>query len=104
VVHKEIVMPDDTVTTSWKRLTDKVKAPCGKGVDGSFADTFRTTLRQMSHADSLSLENDAASSSSPTHAETAAAGCRADRNAEATRKAARLATWEDEGGTTAFVE
>jgi hypothetical protein len=94
-------MPDETVTRSWKRLTDKAEAPCGESVDGSFADTFRTTLRQMSHADSLSLENDAAS---PTHAETAAAGCRADRNAEAMRQATRLATWEDEGGTTAFVE
>jgi hypothetical protein len=97
-------MPDDTVTTSWKRLTDKVKTPCDESVGGSFADTSRTTVRQTAHADSLGLENDAASSSSPTHAQTAAAGCRADRNGEAMRQAARLATWEDEGGTTAFVE
>jgi len=96
-------VPNDTVTASWKRLTDQVKTPCGESVDGSFADTFRNTLRQTSHAESLSLENDAASSSSPTHAETAAADCRADRNGEAMRQAARLATWEDEGGTTAFV-
>jgi hypothetical protein len=97
-------MPDDTVTTSWKRLTDKVKTPCDESVDGSFADTFRTTVRRASHADSFGRENDAASSSSPTHAQTAAAGCRADGNGEPMRQAARLATWEDEGGTTAFVE
>jgi hypothetical protein len=97
-------MPDDTVTSSWKRLTDKVRTPCGASVGGSIADTFRTTPRQTSHAESLSLENDAASSSSPTRAETAAAACRADRNGEAMRQAARLATWEGEGGTTAFIE
>ena len=57
-------MPNDTVTASWKRLTDQIKTPCGESVDGSLADTFRTTLRQTSHAESLSLENDAASSSS----------------------------------------
>lgn len=85
-------MPDDTVTTSWKHLTDNVKRPCDESVDGSFADTFRTTVRQTSQADSLGLENDAA------------AGCHADRNGEPMRQAARLATWEDEGGTTAFVE
>ena len=97
-------MPDDTVTSSWKRLTDKVRTPYGESVGGSFADTFGTALRQTSHPDSLSLENDAAPSSSPTRAETAAAACRADRNGEARRQVARLATWEDEGGTTAFVE
>ena len=93
-------MPDESVTASWKRLTDKVKPPCGQSEYGSFADTFRTTPRQTAHADSLRLESDAASSS----AETAATGCHADRNGEAIRQAARLATWEDEGGTTAFVE
>jgi hypothetical protein len=97
-------VPDETVTASWKRLIDKVKTPCGESVYASFVDTFRTTLRQSSHADSLCLENEAASLSSPTHAETAATGCHADRNGEAMRQAARLATWEDEGGTTAFVE
>jgi hypothetical protein len=77
-------MPDDTVTTSCKRLTDKV--------------------RQTSHVDALGLESDAASSCSPTHAEPAAAGCLTRRNGEATRHAATLAAWEDEGGTTAYVE
>jgi len=97
-------VPDETVTASWKRLTDKVKPPCGESEYGSFADTFRTTPRQTAHADSLCLESDAASSSAPTPAETAAADCHADRNGEAMRQAARLATWEDDGGTTAFVE
>jgi hypothetical protein len=96
-------MPDDTVTTSWKRLTDKV-TPYGGSVDGSLAETSRTILPQTSHADSLGLERDVGSSSSSTHAEPAAAGCLTDRNGEAICRAARLATWEDEGGTTAFVE
>jgi len=94
-------MPDDSVTTSWKRSTDKVKTSCGESVHGSLAEAFSTTLR---HADSLGLESTAAYSSSRTHPEPAAAGCPTDRNGEATRQATRLATWEDEGGTTAFVE
>jgi hypothetical protein len=48
VIRKETVVPDDMVTASWKRLTDEVKTPCGETVDGSFADTFRTPLRQTS--------------------------------------------------------
>ena len=50
---KERVMPDDTVTTSWKRLTDKVK------------ETSRAGLRR------LSPEQGAAPSSPPAPAETA---------------------------------
>jgi len=57
-------MHDDTVTTSWRRFTDKVNA------------------------------------ASPAHAATATAPCRTNRDGEATQQAARLATWEDEGGTT----
>jgi hypothetical protein len=86
MVHKDTGMPDDTVTTSWKRLTDKVKTSGGESMRGSLA---RTTQRRKSHADSLGLVRDAAASSSPTHAGPAAAGCPTD-----------LATWEDEGGTT----
>jgi hypothetical protein len=94
-------MPDDTVTTSWKRSTDKIKTPCGENVHGSLAETSGTSLRQKAHADSLGLGNAAAYPSLPPDAEPAAAGC---PNGEATRQATRLATWEDEGGTTAFVE
>ena len=97
-------MPDDTVTTSWKRLTDKAKAPRGESVDGSLAETSGTTLGQTSRGESSGFESDAASQSSPTRAEPSAAACPTDRNGEAIRQAARLATWEDEGGTTAFVE
>jgi len=64
-------MPDDTVTTSWKRSTDEVPRSCCGGV---------------------------------RPAEPAPAGRSADRNAEAFRQAAKLATWEDEGGTTVPVE
>jgi hypothetical protein len=86
-------MPDDTVTTSWKRLTDKAKTSGGESMHGSLAETSRTTLRRKSHAGSSSLGSDAAASSSPTHAGPAAAGCPTD-----------LATWEDEGGTTVLFE
>lgn len=65
-----MAMPDDTVTTSWKRLTDKVKTACGESVHGSLAE------------------------------EPAPADSPADRNGEAVRQAAGLAAWEDEGGTT----
>ena len=73
-------MPDDTVTTSWKRSTDKVRTPGGASVHRSLAETSRT-LRQTSHADSLGLEGDAASSPSPRQGEPPVA-----------------AAWEDEGG------
>jgi hypothetical protein len=77
-------MPDDTLTRSWKGLTEKVEPPY---VAGSVAASPRPPLRPTSHVDSWS-------------AETARAGCRTDRDADALRQAARLATWEDEGGTT----
>lgn len=96
-------MPDDTVTTSWKRFTDKVKTACGESVHRSLAETSRTTLCQRSHADPSGLESGAASSSSPTHAEPAPGDCPTDRNGETVREAPELATWEDEGGTTALV-
>jgi two-component system, sensor histidine kinase len=89
-------MPDDTVTTSWKRSTDKVRTPGGASVHRSLAETSRT-LRQTSHADSLGLESDAASSPSPKQGQPAA-GAPTDHKAESIRQAARLAAWEDEGG------
>jgi hypothetical protein len=65
-------MPDDTVTTSWKRSTDEApRSGCG-------ADDLASRTRQKSRL--------------------------ADRNAEAFGQAAKLATWEDEGGTTVPVE
>jgi len=80
-------MPDDMVTTSWKRSTDKVKTPGGASVHRSLAEASRT-LRQGSHSDPLGLGSTTASSSTPTRAEPAAG----------------LTTWEDEGGTIVFVE
>jgi hypothetical protein len=61
-------MHDDTVTTSWKRLTDKVNRLDGEGVGDAVAGP--------------------------------PGGYRTDRDREAARQAAKLATWEDEGGTT----
>lgn len=90
-------MHDDTVTTSWRRLTDKVKGLRSDGVDDAFAGTSRAAPADMLHAGLVSLRGGAAS---PAHAATATAPCRTDRDGEATQQGARLATWEDEGGTT----
>ncbi len=70
-------MPDDTVTTSWQRFTDKVKTSCGQSLHASLAATSGTTRRPA---------------------------CPTDHNGEAICQAARLANWEDEGGTTVFAE
>jgi hypothetical protein len=65
-------MHNDAVTTSWRRLIDKVTAWRSESVHDACAG--------------------------PSRAATAA--CRRNRDGEATQQAARLATWEDEGGTT----
>jgi hypothetical protein len=92
-------MPDDTVTTSWKRLTDKVKETSTAALRPTTTSTVALEKLAVatSHADSM---KGAAPSSPPAHAETAVAGGHADRDGEAIRQAAPLATWEDEGGTT----
>jgi hypothetical protein len=108
-------MRDDTVRTSWKRLTDKVKNLWGESVGDTFAETYMVAPRQTTcgavapeelpaaptaipHADSMSLKEGAAPWFSAARTGSAAAGCRTDRDGEAIREAARLATWEDEGG------
>jgi hypothetical protein len=65
-------MHDDAVTTSWRRLIDKVRGWRSERVHDACAGTSRA----------------------------ATAACRTNRDGEATQQAARLATWEDEGGTT----
>lgn len=94
-------MPDDRVTTSWRHAAALRQPRSGAGALGELP----AAAAAMLHADSMNLEVAAASapSSSPAHAPTAAAGCRTDRQAEAIRQAAPLATWEDEGGKTASV-
>jgi hypothetical protein len=89
-------MPDDTVTTSWKRSSDKVRTPGGVSVHRSLAETCRT-LGEQAHSHLLGP-------SSHTHVEPAGAGCPTERNGEAIRQAATLAAWEDEGGTTVVLE
>ncbi len=69
-------MHDDTVTTSWRRLTDRVRGLRSESVDYAFAGTSRA-LPKAAYA--VALENRPA--------------------APAAQQAARLATWEDEGGT-----
>jgi hypothetical protein len=110
-------MLDDTVGMSWRRdelEALKVKALWSVSVDDPFAATPwarpQTTRGAVAvenlpaappavpHPGSVSLGEGAASS--PAHAATATAFGHTDRAGEAIRQAARLATWEDEGGTT----
>jgi len=112
-------MLGDTVGTSWRRgelEARKVNALWSASVDDPFAATpwaRPQTPRGAVAVENLpgppspvpspglaSLTEGAASSSWPAHTATATAGCRTDRDGEAIRQAARLATWEDEGGTT----
>jgi len=88
-------MPDHTVTTSWKRSTDKVRTPGGVSVHRSLAETSRI-VHEEAHSHWLG--------SSHTPAGPAGTGCPTGRNGEAIRQAATLAAWEDEGGTTVLLE
>lgn len=67
-------MPDDMVTTSWKRSTDKVRAPGGASVHRSLAETSGS-MRRDPHSEPLSLA-----------------------------QTEKLAAWEDEGGATVLIE
>ena len=107
-------MHDDTVTTSWRRLTDKINTLGFDSVEDALAESVRAglgktgcgavTLEKLPSApasmrpESTTLEGGAARSALPAHA--AAAGCRTDRDREEIRQAAKLARWEDEGGST----
>ena len=91
MVHKDTVMPDDTVTTRSKRVTDRVRTSCGQSLHASLAVTSGTTRRPKSYPASWCLG-------------TAVAACPTDHEAEAICQSARLATWEGEGGTTVFAE
>jgi len=46
-------MHDDTVTTSWRRLTDKVKGLWSDGVDDAFAGMSRALPQTMCAASRL---------------------------------------------------
>src|SRR5947207_13132172 len=104
-----MVMHDDTVTTSWRRLTDKVKGLWSDGVGDAFAGTSRplpqTTCAAshlnrpaapaaMPHAGLVILRGGAA----PAHAATATAPCRTDRDREANQAGAPPESGGDEGG------
>jgi hypothetical protein len=96
-------MHDDTVTTSWRRLTAfaGTSSALPQTTCGAVAlENLPVAPAAIPHAGLVSLTEGAASSSSPAHAATATAGCRTDRDGEAIQQTARLATWEDEGGTT----
>ena len=89
-------------------------------MDETFAERWTAAVRQstgddaaasipaaavrMADGDPINLAGCEAHSASPAHAEAEAAACRTNRAAGASRQAARLTTWEDEGGPTAFLE
>ena len=87
-------MPDDTLTTSWKRSTDKVRTPGGASVHRSLAEASKT-LHQA-------VRPDPSGPSSHPHGGPAVTGPLTEGNGEAIRQAATLAAWEDEGGMTVF--
>jgi len=67
-------------------------------VDGALAKTSRAPAEAQ--FGTVTPEKLAAPSASLAHGVTAVAGCRTDGDGEAFRRAAQLATWEGEGGTT----
>jgi len=106
-------MHDDTVTTSWKRLTDQAKGLPSKRVNAAFAGaytavpqatrgavTLENSPTAMPLAGLVTLRGAAASSSSTAHVATATAGYRTQRSGQAIEQAAQLAGWESEGGTS----
>jgi uncharacterized protein YjbJ (UPF0337 family) len=84
-------MHDDTVTTSWKRLTDQAKGSPSKRVNAAFA--VASTAAPQATRGAVALESSAIVA-------TATAGYRTQRSGQAIEQAAQVASWESEGGTT----
>jgi hypothetical protein len=82
-------------------LIDKEKGFWSEAVDGGLAKASSALPETKFGA--VTPEKLAAPSASLAHEATAAAGCRTDGDGEAFRRAAQLATWEGEGGTTSAV-
>lgn len=80
-------MHDDTVTTSWKRLTDKVKSLWSDPAEDAGAQTSGTALG-----------HEVGGTGAPGKPPTAAPPAAPHGDREEDRQAAPLATWEDEGG------
>lgn len=120
VASKETVRMTIWLRGAGDAFTDWVKGTVGQECGRRFPRTWMPDPRQttrtfaterlpaapaaMPHAAAISLADGAVYSSSPAHRLSATAGRRKNRDREATRQAAPLATWEDEGGATAFVE
>ncbi len=81
-------MHDDTVTTSWKRLTDKVKSFWSEHAEDAGAETSGPALGHEACGTGAPEKPPAAAPAVP----------HGDREEE--RQAAPLASWEDEGGRT----
>lgn len=82
-------MHDNTVTTSWKRLTDKVKSLWSDPAEDAGAQTSGTAIG-----------HEVGSTGAPEKPPTAAQPAMPHGDREEDRQAAPLATWEDEGGRT----
>jgi hypothetical protein len=82
-------MHDDMVTTSWKRLTDKLK---GLWSDPANDAGARTSGPALGH--------EASGTGAPEKPPTAVPPAMPHGDREEERQAAPLATWEDEGGRT----
>jgi hypothetical protein len=63
-------------------------------------ETLPVAPAVVPHSRLVILREGAVSDSGPAHAANAIAGCRTDRDGEASQQAAPLAAWEDEGGMT----
>jgi hypothetical protein len=109
-------MQDDAVTTTWKRLTDKMnrfgsgrtddaRAPPSRVEPGqetcgaSARESLPSAGLSIRHSESPGSEGGVAGS---TSARAAAAGWPPGRDRDEIRQATSLASWEDEGGTTAI--
>lgn len=100
-----------------RAFTDRVKGLWGDAVNEVFPRTWMPAPREttgtagtlrpapapaaMSNAGATNLALD---SSLAAHSHSVPASLHKNRKKEATRQAARLATWEDEGGATALLK
>jgi hypothetical protein len=103
-----------------RAFTDRVKGLWGDAVNDVFPGTWMPASQQTSgtagilssptaptataNAGAMNLADVALHPSLAAHSHSVPAGLRKNRKSEATRQAARVAAWEDEGGATALVK
>jgi hypothetical protein len=103
-----------------RAFTDTVQGLWGESSDDALPRTWMPALGHttrmlgtlrlpkapaaMPHAGAMNLADVALYSSLAAHSQGVTAGLRKNRNAAAPGQAARLTTWEDEGGATALIK